>query len=121
MGRFAVTAVVMRLARNLTVISRTITGSPEMKTLAIAILVFAGCAGASARANAAYGNLVIANNDNDLKKRMEGQSGHDGSAKMGTDKGTHTGADQGVTPESDSVKVEQPARRNIPSSDDTKK
>ncbi len=92
-----------------------------MKTLAVAILVFAGCVSASARLSAAYGNLVIANNDDDSKKQMEGQSGHDGSAKMGTDKGTHTGVDQGVTPESDTVKVEQPARRNIPSNNDTKK
>jgi hypothetical protein len=34
------------------------------------------------------------------------------SAKMGKDEGTHTGADQGATPENDTKKVEQPDRRN---------
>jgi len=43
-----------------------------------------------------------------------------GSAKMGKDEGTHIGAGQGTTPESDTSKVDQPARRNVPSDDATK-
>ena len=38
---------------------------------------------------------------------------------MGTDEGTHTGDGQGAKPESDTSKVEQPERRNVPSNDDT--
>jgi hypothetical protein len=34
------------------------------------------------------------------------------SAKMGKGEGTHTGPDQGVTPESDTSKIVQPPRRN---------
>ena len=37
------------------------------------------------------------------------------SAKMGKDEGTHTGPDQGMTPERDTSKVDQAARRNVPS------
>jgi hypothetical protein len=45
---------------------------------------------------------------------------HEGSAKMGEDKGTHTESNQGATPESDTSKIDQPARRNVPSNDETK-
>jgi hypothetical protein len=41
-----------------------------------------------------------------------------GSAKMGTDEGTHTGDGQGAAPESDTSKVDQPVRRNVPTNDD---
>ncbi len=34
------------------------------------------------------------------------------SAKMGKDEGTHTGPNQGATPENDTQKVDQPERRN---------
>jgi hypothetical protein len=34
------------------------------------------------------------------------------SAKMGEEPGTHTGDDQGATPENDTQKVDQPPRRN---------
>jgi hypothetical protein len=34
------------------------------------------------------------------------------SAKMGKESGTHEGSDLGATPESDTNKVDQPARRN---------
>jgi hypothetical protein len=37
------------------------------------------------------------------------------SAKMGKEEGTHTGTNLGATPESDTSKIDQPARRNIPS------
>ncbi len=92
-----------------------------MRALVVAVLVFAGCVGASARVSSAYDGLVIADNGDDSKMQTEGQSGDSGSAKMGNDNGTHTGDDQGVKPESDTDKVEQPARRNVPSSDDTNK
>jgi hypothetical protein len=41
----------------------------------------------------------------------------DESAKMGKEEGTHTGTNQGVTPENDTKKVEQPARKNVPSNE----
>jgi hypothetical protein len=50
--------------------------------------------------------------------KPDDESGAPGSAKMGTDEGTHTGDGQGVKPESDTSKVEQPERRNVPSNDD---
>ena len=34
------------------------------------------------------------------------------SAKMGKEEGTHAGPDQGATPENDTQKIDQPARRN---------
>jgi hypothetical protein len=34
------------------------------------------------------------------------------SAKMGKEEGTHSGENQGVTPESDTSKIDQPARAN---------
>jgi hypothetical protein len=34
------------------------------------------------------------------------------SAKMGKEEGTHEGADPGTTPENDTKKIEQPARKN---------
>ena len=37
------------------------------------------------------------------------------SAKMGKEEGTHTGSNLGATTESDTSKIDQPARRNIPS------
>jgi hypothetical protein len=37
------------------------------------------------------------------------------SAKMGKEEGTHTGSDLGATPENDTSKIDQPARRNVPS------
>jgi hypothetical protein len=42
------------------------------------------------------------------------------SAKMGKEEGTHTGPSQGATPENDTQKIDQPARKNIPSNEQTK-
>jgi len=42
-----------------------------------------------------------------------------GSAKMGKDEGAHTGPNQGAAPESDTSKIDQPARRNAPSNEAT--
>ena len=39
------------------------------------------------------------------------------SAKMGEGPGTHTGDDQGTTPESDTQKIDQPPRRNETTTD----
>jgi hypothetical protein len=44
----------------------------------------------------------------------------EGSAKMGQDEGTHTGPNHGAAPESDTSKINQPARANVPSNDQTK-
>jgi hypothetical protein len=40
------------------------------------------------------------------------QNSAEDSAKLGKEEGTHTGPNQGATPENDTQKVEQPARRN---------
>jgi hypothetical protein len=45
---------------------------------------------------------------------------NEGSAKMGQDEGIHTDTNHGATPESDTSKINQPARANIPSNDQTK-
>jgi hypothetical protein len=41
-----------------------------------------------------------------------GQPDDQDSAKMGEEAGTHEGANLGATPENDTGKVDQPARRN---------
>ena len=45
---------------------------------------------------------------------------NEGSAKMGKEEGTQTGPNQGATPENDTQKIDQPARKNIPSNEQTK-
>jgi hypothetical protein len=45
---------------------------------------------------------------------------NEGSAKMGQDEGTHTGPNQGTTPENDTQKIDQSARANVPSNEATK-
>lgn len=98
----------------------------------LAVAVAGVASGASARAilapDIANGSFVVASDDtsdNSVKERKEtkpiGQAPSEnkdaapGSAKMGTDEGTHTGDGQGTSAESDTNKVEQPARRNVPS------
>jgi hypothetical protein len=41
------------------------------------------------------------------------------SAKMGKEQGTQQGANQAVTPESDTAKIDQPARRNPTTGNDS--
>ena len=41
------------------------------------------------------------------------------SAKMGKEEGTHTEPGHGSTPESDTSKIDQPARKNVPSNEAT--
>ena len=103
--------------------------------LTVAVLAIAGFAGgAYARADLTKDALVIAADDGASKMpsgqmptdgmkpgdqaQPDDQGGATGSAKMGTDEGTHTGDDQGSKPESDTSKVDQPARRNVPSNED---
>src|SRR6476620_7253281 len=50
-------------------------------------------------------------------KREAEQKKNEESAKMGKEEGTHTGTSQGATPENDTQKIDQPARRNIPSNE----
>jgi hypothetical protein len=45
---------------------------------------------------------------------------NEGSAKMGKEEGTHAEPGHGDTPESDTSKIDQPARGNVPSNDETK-
>jgi hypothetical protein len=56
------------------------------------------------------GDVVIATDDASPAGTQTG--GDPGSAKMGTEEGTHTGANQGNKPESDTKKIDQPPRRD---------
>jgi len=53
------------------------------------------------------GDIVIVTND---AAPQAGQT--DQSAKMGKEEGTHEGENLGATPENDTAKIDQPARRN---------
>jgi hypothetical protein len=98
-------------------------------TAAAGVLMF-GVAGyaaaASVQHDATAKNIVVAADDNATDDNATGDdsaadddsaAGDDdsdsaGSAKMGTDEGTHVGEDQGANPEDDTDKIDQPARRN---------
>ena len=80
---------------------------------ALSALLF-GVAGLMASADPATrgeGDIVIAADDTPPGDAATDE-GSAGSAKMGEDPGTHTGADQGATPENDTQKIDQPARRS---------
>jgi len=51
------------------------------------------------------------------KAKREAKAKDQGSAKMGKSEGTQSNS---ATPESDTSKIDQPARRNVPSNDETK-
>ena len=55
-----------------------------------------------------------------LAARANAKKNTEGSAKMGKEEGTHTGPNQGATPESDTSKIDQPERRNVPSNETPK-
>ncbi len=59
-------------------------------------------------------NLVIAG-DETTPAGAATKGNAEESAKMGKDEGAHTGPNLGATPENDTSKIDQPARRNIPS------
>ena len=93
-------------------------------TAAAGVLIF-GVAGYAAAASEQHDpiakNIVVAADDNatgdDSAEDDDSAAGDDdsdsaGSAKMGTDEGTHVGEDQGANPENDTDKIDQPARRN---------
>jgi hypothetical protein len=92
-------------------------------TAAAGVLIF-GVAGYAAAASEQHDpiakNIVVAADDNATDDNVTGDdsaagdddSDSDGSAKMGTDEGTHVGEDQGANPENDTDKIDQPARRN---------
>jgi hypothetical protein len=93
-------------------------------TAAAGVLIF-GVAGYAAAASEQHDpiakNIVVAADDNaagdDNAADDDSAAGGDnsdsaGSAKMGTDEGTHVGEDQGANPENDTDKIDQPARRN---------
>jgi hypothetical protein len=63
------------------------------------------------------GSIIIAAEDTAAGVGQKDETAED-LAKMGTEEGTHQGAHLGETPESDTSKVDQPARRN-PTSDNT--
>jgi hypothetical protein len=51
------------------------------------------------------------------KREARAKKNAEESAKMGKEEGTHTEPGHGGTPESDTNKIDQPARRNVPSND----
>jgi Cysteine rich repeat len=53
----------------------------------------------------------------ECKAKLEAKAKNQGSAKMGKSAGTQSNS---ATPESDTSKIDQPARRNVPSNDETK-
>ena len=55
--------------------------------------------------------LIIAADDT-ASQAGQMDEGAEGSVKMGEEPGTHEGADLGATKESDTGKIDQPARRN---------
>jgi len=60
-------------------------------------------------------DIVIAADDTATNGNQNSSQKNDnakGSAKMGEEEGTQTGANQGATPEKDSQKIDQPARKN---------
>jgi hypothetical protein len=59
---------------------------------------------------------------NKLQARANEKKGkkNEGSAKMGKKEGTHAEPGHGDTPESDTSKIDQPARNDIPSNDTPK-
>jgi hypothetical protein len=59
------------------------------------------------------GSIIIAANE----AAGQTEDNAEESAKMGKEAGTHEGAGQGATPESDSAKMDQPARRGAATGD----
>ena len=57
------------------------------------------------------GDIVIVTNDA-APQAGQTEDDADESAKMGKEEGTHEGEDLGATPENDTAKIDQPARRN---------
>jgi hypothetical protein len=57
------------------------------------------------------GDIVIVTNDS-APQAGQTEDSADESAKMGEEEGTHEGENLGATPENDTAKVDQPARRN---------
>ena len=51
------------------------------------------------------------------KREARAKKNAEESAKMGKEEGTHTEPGHGAPPESDTSKIDQPARRNIPSNE----
>jgi hypothetical protein len=57
------------------------------------------------------GSMIIAAGD-DAAPAAKTEDNAEDSAKMGEEEGTHEGANLGATPENDTDKIDQPARRN---------
>ena len=57
------------------------------------------------------GDIVIVTNDA-APQAGQTEDNADQSAKMGKEEGTHEGENLGATPENDTAKIDQPARRN---------
>lgn len=75
----------------------------------LAALALGATAGTAAATPCPKGNIVLAA---DESQAAGAKTDETDSAKMGKEEGTHTGANQGAKPESDTDKVDQPERRN---------
>jgi hypothetical protein len=75
-----------------------------------------GTAAAAQVPSLANGKIVIAGDEaqptTENISAEDPESSSEDSAKMGKEQGTHTGPNQGATPENDTQKADQPARRN---------
>ena len=81
-------------------------------TASVGALIF-GVAGYAAAASEQHGAIakhrtIVAADDS----AAGDDANSDGSAKTGAGEGTYVGEDQGSAPESDTDKIDQPARRN---------
>jgi hypothetical protein len=77
---------------------------------ALAVSATLSMAGDRAQAASPYPVLIAGNEAETAGATTEDNAGD--SAKMGKGEGTHTGPNQGTTPENDTKKIDQPERRN---------
>jgi hypothetical protein len=84
----------------------------QLKQLMLGMALGAVTIGATGHNTASIesGDVVIAADD--ASSAGAQTEGNTGSAKMGTDEGTHTGPNQGDTPENDTKKIDQAPRTN---------
>lgn len=80
-----------------------------LKAGLIAALALGVTAGTAVATPCPKENIVLAADESQTGGAKADESD---SAKMGKEEGTHTGANQGAKPESDTDKVDQPERRN---------
>jgi len=90
------------------------TQSRLVLSAAVAALMFGvtGAVAAQSEQGAAVAQQTLVIAADDAAPADDTEENAEDSAKMGKDEGTHAGPDLGATPENDTSKVDQPARRN---------